>query len=69
MPAESEARRVGRDSTDVHVARFFDSVHAPSRGGGRRVATARRALIWLNESIRKSRPVEWDSAAGGMKKG
>jgi hypothetical protein len=53
------------------VARFFDAVRTrkPPVEDGTRGHHAAAAAHMVNESIRKGRAVEWDSAAGGLKKG
>jgi hypothetical protein len=71
MRSENESwEEVGRDATAVHVARFFDAVRTrkPPVEDGTRGHHAAAAAHMVNESIRKGRAVEWDAAAGGLKK-
>jgi predicted dehydrogenase len=63
-------REVGEDPTKVHLSRFFESVRTrkpPVEDGecGQRAAAAAHLV---NQSVRSGRPVEWDAAAGTVKK-
>jgi predicted dehydrogenase len=61
---------VGQDSTDVHMARFVESVRTRRQPleDGERGHSAAAAAHMINESIRRGRPLEWDAAAGAVKK-
>jgi predicted dehydrogenase len=71
MQKESEAfAEVGKDATDVHVARFFDSLRTrkPPVEDGERGHHAAAAAHLVNESIRQGRALQWDFATGAVKK-
>jgi len=70
-PRGETLAEVGEDSTKVHLARFFESVRTrkPPVEDGERGHRAAAAAHLVNESVRRGRPVEWDAAAGAIKKG
>jgi len=71
MQSASEAwREVGPDSTEIHVARFFDSVRTrkPSVEDGRRGHHAAAVAHMVNESIKRKTPVFWDTSTNLLKK-
>jgi predicted dehydrogenase len=71
LDKESEAwDEVGQDSTDVHMARFVESVRTRQQPveDGERGHDAAAAAHMVNESIRRGRALEWDAAAGAVKK-
>ena len=61
---------VGEDSTKVHLERFFESVRTrtPPVEDGERGHRAAAAAHLVNESVRSGRPVQWDAAAGTIKR-
>ena len=71
LDKESESwDEVGQDSTDVHMARFVESARSKKQPveDGERGHNAAAAAHLVNESIRKGRALEWDPAAGAIKK-
>jgi predicted dehydrogenase len=68
MRKTSEAYdEVGQDATEVHVARFFDSVRSgkPVVEDGETGHRAAAAAHMVNLSLRQGRPLEWNG--GGVK--
>jgi predicted dehydrogenase len=63
-------REVGKDSTDVHMARFIDSVRTrkPAFEDARMGHHAAGVAHMVNESIRRKGPVHWDAANDVLKK-
>jgi predicted dehydrogenase len=72
LDRESEAwDEVGQEATDVHMARFIECARTrkPPVEDGERGHQAAAAAHMVNESIRKGRALDWDAAAGTVKKG
>jgi predicted dehydrogenase len=72
MQPTSEAwREVGPTTTEIHVARFFESVRTrkPSVEDGRRGHHAAAVAHMVNESIKRETPVFWDTSTNVLKKG
>ena len=59
---------IGRDSTFVHVARFFESVrqHQPAVEDGVMGHHAAGAAHMINVSLRQRRPLEWNFATDAL---
>ena len=71
MQSQGESwTEVGPDSTEIHVARFFDSVRTrkPSVQDGRRGHHAAAVAHMVNESIKRRAPVQWDFEKDVLKK-
>ncbi len=71
MQAQGETwTEVGPDSTQVHLARFFDSVRTrkPTLEDGRAGHHAAAVAHMVNESIKRKAPVSWDFEKDVLKK-
>jgi predicted dehydrogenase len=71
MQAQGETwQEVGPDSTEIHMARFFDSVRTrkPSVQDGRMGHHAAAVAHMVNASIRRQAPVRWDFAKDVLQK-
>jgi predicted dehydrogenase len=71
MQSQGESwTEVGPDSTDIHVARFFDAVRArkPVYEDGRRGHHAAAVAHMVNESVKRKAPVSWDFERDVLKK-
>jgi predicted dehydrogenase len=71
MQSQGESwTEVGPDSTQVHLARFFDSVRTrkPTVEDGRAGHHAAAVAHMVNESIKRKAPVSWDFEKDVLKK-
>ena len=71
MQSQGESwTEVGPDSTDIHMARFVESVRTrqPGYEDGRRGHHAAAVAHMVNESVKRKAPVSWDFEKDVLKK-